>query len=244
MEKINSFVFYRSFFEATKGLKPLERLTVFEAIFDYVFEEKQPKLNGVPSIILTMAIPNLDAAIANWNNGKKGGRPKKQTPVKRGVSDGVSNGGLKGGLKGEVETDKDIDSDVDSDVDKDDYLPFTDELPKPAKAKKSKSSPKSEEEIFTLCKERYPDLDVEKEFRKMKNWCEDNGKPLNQRRATNWLNKALDAVAEKKRAEQDKLDAWFAEGPSNETLGKWEEEAQREEARNASVNFGNNKRNT
>lgn len=111
MEKIDSFVFYRSYFEATKDLKPLERLSVFESIFAYVFEKRQPNLKGIPSIILTMAIPNLDAAIVNRLNGKKGGRPKTESHEKR----GVIKGGYKGGLKREVETNEDVNEDVNED---------------------------------------------------------------------------------------------------------------------------------
>lgn len=110
---VESFVFYKSFYDSTKNLKDSDKLLVFNAIFSYAFEGKEPRLKGVPAIIWTLAKPNIDASISNRVNGRKGGRPKKDDETKR----GVLKGGFKGGLKGVVKTNEDVNVDVDVDVD-------------------------------------------------------------------------------------------------------------------------------
>ncbi|MDR0231300.1 MAG: DUF6291 domain-containing protein [Dysgonamonadaceae bacterium] len=60
--KRDSFVFYRSYFEAIETLSMKNRLIAFEAIAKYALdrEEAMDLPNGVLAI-LKMAIPNLDA---------------------------------------------------------------------------------------------------------------------------------------------------------------------------------------
>lgn len=92
-----SFVFYKSFYEAIKDVPKKHRTVIYEAVFAYVFESKEPTLSGVPSAIWKLIQPQLDAASIRYENarkggeygklgaehGKKGGRPKKEkTPLK------------------------------------------------------------------------------------------------------------------------------------------------------------------
>lgn len=146
MEKIDSFVFYRSFFEAAKDLEPADKLAVYDAIFEYVFEKKRKKLSGVSAIILTLVIPNLDAAISNRQNGKKGGRPKKETGVFENKKGGFLENENRPFEKTETNEDVDVNGngdvngDVNENVDVND-LPFSDPLPELPKNKKSIKMP-------------------------------------------------------------------------------------------------------
>ena len=74
-----SFIFYRSFYEAIQGLPDNIRLEVFTAITEYALYGKQPEnLKPFARGMFTLIKPNLDANTARYENGKKGGRkPKK-----------------------------------------------------------------------------------------------------------------------------------------------------------------------
>jgi len=78
----DSFIFYRSFFEAAEDLCPEEKCQVFDAICDYALNFKEPSLEGTPKLAFRLIKPQLDANIARFNNGQKGGRPssKKTKP--------------------------------------------------------------------------------------------------------------------------------------------------------------------
>ena len=72
----DSFIFYKSFYEAIKKLKKKEQLTVYSQICEYVFEQKNSVLDGVPGAIFDLIKPQIDANLRRFENGKKGGRPK------------------------------------------------------------------------------------------------------------------------------------------------------------------------
>lgn len=75
----DSFIFYRSFYEAIQGLPDNIRLEVFTAITEYALYGKQPEnLKPFARGMFTLIKPNLDTNTARYENGKKGGRkPKK-----------------------------------------------------------------------------------------------------------------------------------------------------------------------
>lgn len=72
-----SFIFYRSFFESFEDLSKKDRLTLFEAVCNYALNDIEPELNGIPLAIFKLLKPQLDANIRRYENGCKGGRPKK-----------------------------------------------------------------------------------------------------------------------------------------------------------------------
>lgn len=76
MEKRDSFVFYRSFYQAVSQLKPKDQTEVILAICAYALDGSERELTGVPSAIFTLIKPNLDANRKKFENGKKGGRKK------------------------------------------------------------------------------------------------------------------------------------------------------------------------
>lgn len=74
-----------SYYEAIRPLPDQERLIMLDAIFDYVFLEKEPV--DLPPILqgyFVLLRPNIDSSIRNYSasveNGKKGGRPPKSKP--------------------------------------------------------------------------------------------------------------------------------------------------------------------
>lgn len=78
-----SFVFYKSFYEAINNLSKEDQLEVYNAICEYSFNENIPEtLTGVAKAMFILMKPNIDSANARYRasveNGKKGGRPKKK----------------------------------------------------------------------------------------------------------------------------------------------------------------------
>lgn len=93
----DSFVFYRSFYEALQNVPKKNRAEVYEAVFEYAFEAREPSLKGVTRALWELIRPQLDASQKRYENsmkgaeygkkgaeyGKLGGRPKKEkTPLK------------------------------------------------------------------------------------------------------------------------------------------------------------------
>ena len=89
-DKKESFVFYRSFYEALQNVPKKHRTEVYEAVFAYAFESREPSLTGVTRALWELIRPQLDASERRYENAKKGaeygklgGRPKKNPPNKK-----------------------------------------------------------------------------------------------------------------------------------------------------------------
>ena len=81
----DSFIFYRSFYESFDGLSKKDKLILFDAICSYALNDTEPVLSGVPLSMFKLLKPQLDANTRKYENGGKGGRPKKnlnETKVK------------------------------------------------------------------------------------------------------------------------------------------------------------------
>ena len=72
MAKSDSFVFYRSFYEAMKNVDDEIGGQVFKAICMYALDEKTPKLTGVSSALFTLIKPQIDANRKRREAGSKG----------------------------------------------------------------------------------------------------------------------------------------------------------------------------
>lgn len=70
-----SFVFYRSFYEAIKDLKTKDKLLVYEAICELSLNQKELKLTGMSATIFKLIRPQILANYERYENGKKGGAP-------------------------------------------------------------------------------------------------------------------------------------------------------------------------
>ena len=73
-----SFVFYRSFFEALQDLKDKERLKVYDAICELALNENDTKLTGIAKTIFTLIKPQIIANSERYKNGKKRRKTKKR----------------------------------------------------------------------------------------------------------------------------------------------------------------------
>ncbi|MFM7747146.1 MAG: DUF6291 domain-containing protein, partial [Bacteroidota bacterium] len=71
----DTFIYYRSFWDAIQTRPDNERLALYDAILLYAFDGKQGELQGVESSIFTLIKPQIDANHRKWQNGLKGGRP-------------------------------------------------------------------------------------------------------------------------------------------------------------------------
>ena len=72
----DSFVFYRSFYEAIKCLTPAEQLNCFNAIAQYALDGEEPEVEGAAKGIFLSVKPQIDANNRRYVNGCKGGKPK------------------------------------------------------------------------------------------------------------------------------------------------------------------------
>ena len=82
-----SVVFYKSYFEAIQNIPPEEQLKLYNAICQYSFTDSIPELeDGIAKAMFILIKPNIDSANARYTssveNGKKGGRPPKETQTK------------------------------------------------------------------------------------------------------------------------------------------------------------------
>ena len=75
-------IIYRSFYEAIKELPAEDAAMVWNAVFDYGLNGNTQQLSGIALTIFTLIKPQLDANIRKFENGTKGGRPKKQIETK------------------------------------------------------------------------------------------------------------------------------------------------------------------
>tara|TARA_R100000697_G_scaffold34493_1_gene46085 strand:- start:149 stop:724 length:576 start_codon:yes stop_codon:yes gene_type:complete len=86
----DSFIFYRSFFEATKTLTTEQAADLYYAICSYALDRKEIELEPVQKALFSLIKPQLDAnhkrylnGLKGANSGKKGGRPKTQKKPQR-----------------------------------------------------------------------------------------------------------------------------------------------------------------
>lgn len=74
--KRDTFLFYRSFYDAIECLPKKDRLAAFEAVCRYALDGEEPALpsSAVSAFVIVRSI--VDANNEKYVNGKKGGRPK------------------------------------------------------------------------------------------------------------------------------------------------------------------------
>ena len=74
--KRDSFIFYRSFYEAINDLPETNQLEIYKAICELSLNFKDVKLNGLSKTIFKLIKPQIDANNQRFENGLKGGPPK------------------------------------------------------------------------------------------------------------------------------------------------------------------------
>ena len=106
------FVFYRSFYEATRELPESEQLAIYNAIAEYSFTLVEPQLEWIAKTIWILIKPQIEAnnrRYLNWKKSKTEAKPK-QTKSKT--------------VTKEKEKEKDKDKDKDKDIKKENKFLF------------------------------------------------------------------------------------------------------------------------
>lgn len=86
IQKKDGFIFYKSFYDSINALDESMQLEVYKALAEYgLTGEIGDDLSPIAKALLTAMIPTIDNAnkryVASVENGKKGGRPKKNKEV-------------------------------------------------------------------------------------------------------------------------------------------------------------------
>ena len=86
---VNGFLMLPSYYDAIRPLPNDQRLALYDAIMDYVFGGKEPKnLSPILKGYFVLLRPNIDSSAkryaASVENGRRGGRPTKETHEKPG----------------------------------------------------------------------------------------------------------------------------------------------------------------
>ena len=77
-----SFVFYRSFYEAIQMLPSEDRLQIYDAISELALNGNQTETTGYASVVMKLIEQQILANNRKYKNACKGGRPKNQTETK------------------------------------------------------------------------------------------------------------------------------------------------------------------
>lgn len=71
----DSIVFYKSFYDAIKGLDAENYKKCCNAILEYAFDGKEPIKDSVEYLVFTLVKPQIDKNNVRYENSKKGGNP-------------------------------------------------------------------------------------------------------------------------------------------------------------------------
>ena len=118
----DSFIFYRSFYESIKNLDKDIQIEIYNAICEYSLNDELMELSPIANAIFTLIKPNIDNATKRYNasveNGKKGGRPKKEKNLEK-PNNNLKETKTKPNQNLDVDVDVNVDDDVDVDLDED-----------------------------------------------------------------------------------------------------------------------------
>ena len=82
MKNRESFIFYRSFFDASKPLNETQKVALFEGIMEYALNQTETEKEPLVQAMFSLIKPQLDANHKKYENGAKGGRPKTKPKPK------------------------------------------------------------------------------------------------------------------------------------------------------------------
>lgn len=77
----DNFIFYRSFWDGVKDLPQETMLRLITALCEYALNDVEPNLTGLERAVFTSWKANIDASQKRRENGKRGGRPKKDDAI-------------------------------------------------------------------------------------------------------------------------------------------------------------------
>lgn len=164
----DSFVFYKSFYDAAAVLQPEDRLAFYDALAEYAICGEDPEpATPVAKAMFLMAKPQIDANEKRREDGKKGGRPPKEKPV---VSENAEN--EKPVVSKNDESEKpNVNANANANVN---------ENANEKKKRVVRSAPPTLEEVTEYCKERANSIDPEAfiAYYESQNWKKANGQPV------------------------------------------------------------------
>ena len=86
----DSFIFYRSFYEAISELSKENQADTYDAIMQYALNQKEIELTGISKAIFSLVKPQLDDKYKKYENGKQK-KSKKEAKVKQNESKAETN---------------------------------------------------------------------------------------------------------------------------------------------------------
>ena len=211
----DSFVFYKSFYEAIKNIPEEEQLKLYNAICEYSLFDIIPNLpDGIAKAMFILMKPNIDNANARYKasveNGKRGGRPrKKQDENNLDKTQQKPNNNLD---KTQQKPKQNLNDNVDVDVNVNDN-----NISKKATTKFKKPTI---EEVQNYCKERNNNINAESFI----DYYEANGWKVGRNSMKDW--KAAVRTWEKRETKANKpiKNEWFDKKIEKEELSQEEEE--------------------
>ena len=81
MGEIKGFSFYKSYYDCLQDLDKKDQYEMLDAMLDYIFKGKKPKLKGIKKTIWTIIEPNLNTS-KNRSNGNSGAPKGNQNACK------------------------------------------------------------------------------------------------------------------------------------------------------------------
>ena len=91
MKKRDSFIFYRSFYEAINDLDNETQLQIYQAIARYSLNFEESEFNGISKAIFTLIKPQLEANNKRYSNGTKPKQSKTEAKHKQTASKARAN---------------------------------------------------------------------------------------------------------------------------------------------------------
>ena len=92
----DSFIFYRSFYEAINELPKENQADTYNAIMQYALNQNEIQLNGISKAIFSLVKPQLDANYKKYENGKQkkskteANNKQKKSKIGTNVNDNVN----------------------------------------------------------------------------------------------------------------------------------------------------------
>jgi hypothetical protein len=175
----DSTIFYRSFYEALKELPLINQGEIYNAIFEYSFNDNLVNLAGLSKTIFTLIKPQLDANNKKYQNGLKGGkRNQTETKPESNLNQNVTKSKPKANQNvTKSEANVNVNDNVNDNVNEKDNVCVNTHAP-------------AREEFLSFCQTLDIDFDRLKETISAKydtfvddGWCNGYGKPI-----TNWQN--------------------------------------------------------
>lgn len=195
----DSIVFYKSFFESVNELPSENALNIYNAIFRYAFCDEVPELVGIDKAIFALIQPQIDANSKRYENGRKGGRPKKIKTTEENKNHRLLKEetiGFENRKPNVNVTENDNDNGNGKDISC--AEPETDSTPAAIEILLNDKTlyPIYQSDIDGW-ESLYPAVNIMQELRKMKGWCDSNPGRCKTRRGVkrfinSWLSRAQD----------------------------------------------------